>query len=270
MTGSESLVRGATAPKKDIAATLYRSVFPQDPVWIILLSEALTFALALVLGLPALEFAAVVVVPTPLLLVLLILRTRRLWPAQEAIICINLTASDRWRENLGGRMPATPGQARSWLERHAEASAPPNTWAGMLLTAGRREEAREAISRLPSESAHDRHRLRELELALAIDEGRPLDTVAADDALRADKETSPAVRDLHLAYHAALMAVDRGGDGIAPLTAARAVAGPLPAGYHRRILVRRFQSALLAALLGAWLLAAILVGMATSGGVVWF
>lgn len=270
MIGAEGYAVGSTNRGGNVASTLYRNAFPREPLWIAVVGEALTFGLALGFGLPPAQFAALVLVPTPLLLVLLTARRIRLWPAQEAITWINLSASDRWRETLGGRMPANPSQARAWLERHPEGSAPPSTRAGMLLTAGRRDEAREVMSRMPSGSPHDLHLLRELELSLAIDEGRPVDTAAADDALRADTETSPAERELHLAYHAALLAVQRGDDGITPLTPALAGAGRIPPRYRRRILVWRFRAALLAAWLGIWLIAAMLVGMATSGGVVWF
>ncbi|MGA3029141.1 MAG: hypothetical protein ABSE58_00200 [Candidatus Limnocylindrales bacterium] len=270
MTGS-GIYSGVAADRRpDPYAALYRSVFPRDPAWLFVLGPALAVALGLFLGLAAVPFAVVVLVPAPLVLTLLVVRGRRLWPAQEALMWPSLIYTDQWRSEFGGSPPRTPRRAQEWLEKHPAGSVPPATRAGMLLTARRLDDAREAISNLPSDSAHDSHRRLDLELALDAKEGRPLDTTAANDALRADDGTPQVERELHLAYHAALLAVDRGGDGIAPLTAARAAAGRMPSGYRRRILAWRYRYVGGALAVGAWLIAALLVGMATSGGVVWF
>jgi len=270
VTGSDSYAGAAAVHRPDAYAVLNRSVFPKDSAWLFVLGPALTFGLGLVLGLPAVQFALLVLVPTPLLLTLLAVRGRNLWPAQEAIMWPSLIYTFHWRTDFGGDPPRTPRQAVEWLERHPAGTVPPGTSAGLLLIAGRLDDAREAISKLPSETPHDHHRRLDLELALDAREGRPLDTTAADEALRADISLPAVERDLHLAYHAAVMAIDRGGDGIAPLTAARALAGPLPAGHRRRILAWRYRYVGGALAVGVWLIAALLVGMATSGGVVWF
>jgi type IV secretory pathway TrbF-like protein len=47
-------------------------------------------------------------------------------------------------------------------------------------------------------------------------------------------------------------------------------AGRLPAAYARRIWTGRLMSVIVAVAIGVWVLAAMLVGLATAGGVVWF
>ena len=58
--------------------------------------------------------------------------------------------------------------------------------------------------------------------------------------------------------------------GVRPLVAARASAGPMPRAFARRIRLVRYRGVIAALVIGAWLLAAVLVGAATAGGVVWF
>lgn len=265
-----SLTRGIPGRRPDPYEALYRSVFPREPAWLFVLGPALAVVLGLALGLAAVPFAVLVLVPAPVILSLLVARRRSLWPAQEALMWPSLICTDQWRSEFGGSPPRTPQRAQEWLEKHPVGSVAPATRAGMLLTAGRLEEARAAVSELPSDSAHDSHRRLDLERALDGREGRPLDMRAADEALRADTAMPAVERDLHLAYHAALIAADSGGDGIAPLVAARAAAGRMPTGYGRRILIFRYKNPLAAIAVGIWLIAALLVGMATSGGVVWF
>jgi len=239
-------------------------------VWPFVVGPLASFVVALGLALPAVPFAAVVLVPTPLLLALVVYRGRRLWPAQECLAWINLVGSDAWRAEVGERMPGTAAQSKAWLQRHPEGSASESFRAGVMLAAGRLAEAREAMTGLPTGSARERHRRLDLEIALDAKEGRPLDIAAADDALREDVEMPEVEKGLHLAYHAALLAADLGRDCVTPLVAARALAGPIPPGYARRMWLTRYRAVIAALVIGAWLLAAVLVGAATSGGVVWF
>ena len=270
MTGSDARGAGRQTPRTNASVALNRGVFLPNHIGLVVAGQLLAFALAFVMSLPAVLFAVVMLVPVPLLQAIVVFSGRRLWPAQEAILWLYLTTADEWRRTRGETMPRTPSQAKAWLRRNPEGSAPDEARAGILLVAGRLAEGGEAISRLPTESARDRLRRLDLELALATMEGGPLDTTAADAAMRADIETPSVERDLHLAYHAALKAIDSGGDAIETLTRARLAAGRLPAAYARRIWTGRLMGVMAAVAIGVWVLAAMLVGLATAGGVVWF
>lgn len=270
MTRSAGFVAGRPPRRDDAYALLYRSVFDSTRVWPVVVGPLVCFVVALGFALPAVPFAAVVLLPTPLLLALLVFRGRRLWPAQECLAWLNMIGSDAWRSEVGERMPGSAAQAKAWLQRHPEGSAADSFRAGAMLAAGWPVDAREALNRLPTGSARERHRRFDLEMALDAKEGRPLDVAAADAALREDAEMPGVEKGLHLAYHAALLAADRGGDCVRPLVAARASAGPMPRAFARRIRLVRYRGVIAALVIGAWLLAAVLVGAATAGGVVWF
>ena len=126
------------------------------------------------------------------------------------------------------------------------------------------------IARLQVETAGQRHRRADLELAAEVTDGLPLDTAAADEAIRSDPDEPPALVAAHLAYHAALKVVAAGGDGTAPLAAVRPSLGRLPSEVILRLWFSRLYYAVVSALIGAWLLACVVVGLGTAGGVVWF
>jgi hypothetical protein len=133
--------------------------------------------------------AVLALVPVPVLQLLLVLRDRRSWPAQEAYL---------------------------WLD---------------LATAHQRE--------------------------------------GPADAKSEHSEAQPVERQLRSAAQAALTAAARGDDPIAPLAAARAVLGRPPLRYYVPVLTDRYRAVGAALLAGVWVLVAIFVAMAASGGVVW-
>jgi hypothetical protein len=268
MTVSDAFVARTSRPNAYVALT--RQVFGPNLLIPVALAQLVCLLAGWILGLPAVPFAALVLLPGPLFLAAAAVARRHRWPAQEAVIWLNLIAADKWAEKYGQRIPATPGRAKTWLARHPAGAAPDSAIAVALLEAGRLVEAREVASRLPTGSAHERHQRLEIELALAAHTGQSIDTSAADEATREDTEIGDVERVLELAYHAAALAIDQGGDGIAPLAAGRLAAGPMPVPYRKKVLLARFWNVAASLAIGLWLLAAVLVGMATAGGVVWF
>jgi hypothetical protein len=115
-----------------------------------------------------------------------------------------------------------------------------------------------------------RRRRLEVELVADAGEGLPIDTTAAEISIREDPELAPVEVAMLVAYYRALAEVDGGGDGLPPLLAARASLGRLPSDIAWRLWLGRFQYAAVSLIVGAWLLVTVLVGLATSGGVVWF
>jgi len=230
----------------------------------------LLLILGLAVGVPGLALLVMLLIPTPAIETLIALRYRDLWPAQEVLGRLNWEALDHWRENVGGRYPSNRRQIEEWLDRHPEGTVPAAARAGLLLVSGRVAEGRRTIASLPVETQHQRHQRAELELSADALEGLPLDTTAADGAIRSDLDLSPAITAAHLAYHAALKAVASGGDGVARLTEARPLVGALPPALVRRLWLNRLRYAVASAAGGAWLLLCLVVGLGTSGGVVWF
>ncbi len=214
--------------------------------------------------------AAAVLVPMPVLLALLAVRSRSRWPAQEVLAWLDLVAATEWRTQTGSRMPRNSVQADEWLRRHAETEVPPAAWISALLMAGRPDEARPRIDALPGSTAAQLHSRLDFELAADAAGGRAIDISAVDDAAGRDTAADPAARVVHLAYHASVAAASRGIDGLPSLAAARPALGRLPAALTPRLALLRFRYAAVSASFGAWLLAATLIGLATAGGVVWF
>ena len=214
--------------------------------------------------------AALVLIPTPALLALAARRGRARWPAQDVLVWLHRQAAAEWRADTSSRMPRNKFEAGDWLGRHSETDVAPDCWAAALLMAGRFDEARERIARLPAETPGQLHRRLDLEQAADAAEGRPFDTAAAVAAISSDREASAAQRTADIANHEAIAAVGRGLDGLPILAAARPALGRLPFGLTLQLYSIRFRYAAISALFGAWLLAAILVGLATAGGVVWF
>ena len=217
-----------------------------------------------------LAVAAVVLLPTPAVLVLQSLRGRANWAAQDVLGWLEREAAAQWRDATATRMPRDSTQAGSWLASHRESDVPSHFWVAALLMAGRVGEARGRIARLAAETPAQLHRRLDLQLAADAADGRPIETAAADDAAAADSVAAPVTRAVHLAYHASVAAASHGSDGLPALAAARPALGRLPAGLTLQLYSTRFRYAAISALFGAWLLAAILVGMGTAGGVVWF
>ena len=217
-----------------------------------------------------LVIAAAVLIPTPMLLALQAFRKRANWTAQDVLGWLDREAAVEWHDATGTAMPRNSAAAVAWLAAHVEGSVPADCWAAALLMAGRVNGARERVARLPDETPARVHRRLDLQLAADSSDGRVVDGEEADDAVRDDPNATTAKRAVHLAYHASVAAVSRGADGLAELAAARPAIGRLPVGLTLRLLVIRFRFAAISALFGAWLLVAVLVGLATSGGVVWF
>jgi hypothetical protein len=213
--------------------------------------------------------AAAVLVPTPAVLVLQSLRGRANWAAQDVLGWLDRDAAAQWRDATATRVPRNSAQAGVWLASHRESDVPSGVWVTALLMAGRVDEARGRIARLPAETPAQLHRRLDLQLAADAADGRPIAAASADDAAAADSVAAPVTRAVHLAYHASVAAASHGGDGLPALAAARPALGRLPAGLTLQLYSIRFRFAAISALFGAWLLAAILVGMGTAGGAVW-
>jgi hypothetical protein len=219
----------------------------------------------------AVEVAAVLI-PTPALLAIFALRGRSAWPAQGLLGWLDREAAAQWQSDTTSRMPHSSPQASAWLNGRTEEDVAADAWVAALLMAGRVDEARERIGRLPAATPAQLHRQCDLLLAADSADGRPIETraTAADEAASSDETALPATRTVHLAYHAAVVATARGSDGLGLLAAARPVLGRLPSRLSLQLWVIRFRFVAASLLFGAWLLVAILVGLATSGGIVWF
>ena len=215
---------------------------------------------------------ATVLIPTPALLATFALRGRSTWPAQALLGWLDREAALQWQSETASRMPRSSPQAIAWMNARAEDAVQADAWVAALLMAGRIDEARERIGRLPAATPAQLHRQCDLLLAADSSDGRPIETraTAADEAASSDETAMPAIRTVHLAYHAAVVATARGSDGLGLLAAARPVLGRLPSRLSLQLFVIRFRFVAVSLLFGAWLLVAILVGLATSGGVVWF
>jgi hypothetical protein len=230
----------------------------------------LFLGIGLLAGLHGALIGLLVLLPAPALGVALGLRGRRRWPAQDIVWWMSRRDATDWRRAVGGSAPRNAPGARAWLEADPEGSTPAWARAKVMLLAGRIPSARQTIAAMAVDTPTDRWRRLELELTADAYEGRPIDTTAVDASIREDPDRSPQEAALHLAYHEALVEVDGGRDGLPPLLAARASLGRLPPDLARRLWVARFRYAAISLFVGAWLLVAILVALATSGGVVWF
>jgi len=217
-----------------------------------------------------LAVAAAVLIPTPTLLVLQALRGRSNWAAQDVLGWLQRAIAAEWRAATGSPMPRNRSEARAWLGRRSETDMAPDWWAAALLVAGRVGEARERIARLSVETPGQLHRRLDLEQAADAAEGLPIDSAAAVAAISSDAGATATRRTADTAYHESVAAVSRGSDGPPILAAARPALGRLPLALSLQLYAIRFRYAAISALFGAWMLAAILVGLATAGGVVSF
>ena len=217
----------------------------------------------------ALVTIAAVLIPTPALLAMNVLRGRANWAAQDLLGWIDREAAAQWRDGTETPMPDNRAAAVAWLARHVEGDVPADLWAAALLMAGRTDEARDRIARLEAATPAQIHRRRDLQLAVDATDGRAIDSGPSDEAASSDPAAARAAVAAHLGYHAAVAAESRGADGLAILVAARPALGRLPVRLTLRLAVIRFRFAAISALFGAWLLVAIVVGLGSSGGVVW-
>lgn len=213
---------------------------------------------------------AMLLIPTPVIEALIVLRYRNLWPAQEVLGRVDWEALEEWSEEGGGRHPSNRRQMEEWLNRHPEGSVPATLRARALLMCGRVAEGRRAIANLPVETPQQRHRRADLEFAADVLDGPPIDTTAADLAIKSDLSLSPALAVAHVAYHAALEAVAGGGDGVVQLSDARPLIGEFPPALVRRVWLGRLRFVISSVVFGAWLWACLVVGLGTASGVVWF
>jgi hypothetical protein len=238
------------------------------PVGVAVLAPVVLATVGLAGHIPGTALAALVLLPTPLVEALMALRTRREWAAQEVLGWLDWTTVKDWRERAGGKRPRSPIEARAWLAANDSASVPAIARANMLILAFRPAEARDTIAALPAGTPREHRERLELELDADAFELRPLEFGALDEATRADGALSSAERAARLAYHAALAAVARGGDGLAELAVARAAINPLPPDLLRRVWLGRLRFAVLAVVLEVWILVAILVALSTASGTV--
>jgi hypothetical protein len=269
-------VRPRSASRLDPAVALRRQVSGYGSlegrllVAIAVLGPLLFLGLGLVLGLHGAATALLVLVPTPALGVGLGIRSRHRWPALDVITWQRWQIASTWQREVGGSLPRNAAGAGAWLETHPEGSVPTWARATMLLLAGRVSLAQETIAAMPESTPKERRLRLDLQLAADAAAGLPLDATAADAALREDRDQAPTEVAVHLAYHQAIVEVARDGDGLPALLAVRPLLDPLPPDLVRRLWVARFQYSATSLLVGVWLLAMVLVGLATSGGVVWF
>lgn len=276
MTAEAGEARLQSARRPDPSIALRRQVFGIGPlaarllVIVAIIGPLLLLGLGLLLGLHGAATAVLVLLPTPALGVALGLRDRKRWPALDVIWWQSRHDAATWKLEVGGSPPRNAGGAREWLRVHPEGSAPAWAQVTVRILAGRVYSARQAIAAMPVETPGDRRRRLELELVADAHEGLPIDTTAVDAAIREDPEQPAEEVAVHLAYHEALVEADRGGDGLPALLAARASLGRMPSDLARRLWLHRFRYAAGSFAVGAWLLAMVLVGLATSGGAVWF
>jgi hypothetical protein len=235
-----------------------------------LTGPVLFLAIGLLAGMHGAAVALLVLLPTPVLGVAIGLGRRAVWPALDVVSWLDRQAAADWRRDVGGSAPRNASAALAWLEIHPAGSAPEWARATVLVLAGRIPAARQAISAMPVDTPRARRRRLELELMADAGAGLPIDTTAVEDSIREDSDLAPADVAVRLAYYRALAEVDGGGDGLPPLVAARASFGRLPSDLAWRLWLVRFQYAAASLIAGAWLLVTVLVGLATSGGVVWF
>jgi len=97
-----------------------------------------------------------------------------------------------------------------------------------------------------------------------------MDGVAADRAVSREPTASFGELAANPADRSSVRAGDREVDGLPGRASARLATGRPGPGSALRVWLVRFRFAVVTALFGPWLLAAILVGLATAGGVVWF
>jgi hypothetical protein len=230
----------------------------------------LFLAIGLLAGAHGAAVALLVLLPTPALGVALGLSRRAVWPALDVLSWLDRQAAADWRREVGGSAPRNASAARAWLEIHPAGSAPEWARATALVLAGPIPAARQAISAMPVDVPEARRRRLELALVADANEGLPIDTTAVEPSIREDPDLAPDDVVVRLAYYRALAEVDGGRDGLPPLLAARASLGRLPTDLAWRLWLVRFQYAAASLLTGAWLLVTVLVGLATSGGAVWF
>jgi hypothetical protein len=230
----------------------------------------LFLSIGLLAGMHGAAVALLVLLPTPALGLVVGLGRRAVWPALDVISWLDRQAAAEWRREVGGPAPRNASGARAWLESHPAGSAPEWAIATALVLAGRIPSARQAISAMPLDTPGARRRRFELELVAAAGEGLPIDPSAVEASIREDSGLAPEDVAVRLAYYRALAEIDRGGSGLLPLLAARASLGRMPSDLALRQWLARFQYAAVSLTVGAWLLVTVLVGLATSGGVVWF
>jgi hypothetical protein len=276
MSAGVGEAHGSSARRRNPYLTLQqeirgRGTLENRLLFVVALAGPLLFlAIGLLAGTHGAAVALLVLLPTPALGVALGLGRRAVWPALDVISWLDRQAAADWRREVGGSAPRNASGARAWLEIYPAGSAPEWARATALVLAGRIPGARQAISAMALDTVEARRRRLELELVADAVEGLPIDTTAVEASIREDPDLAPEDAAVRLAYYRALAEVDGGRDGLPPLLAVRASLGRLPTDLAWRLWLVRFQYAAASLLIGAWLLVTVLVGLATSGGAVWF
>ena len=276
MSVGVSEAHGSSARRRNPYLTLRQEILGRGALetrllFAVALAGPLLFlTIGLLAGMHGATVALLVLLPTPALGVAIGVNHRAVWPALDVISWLDRQAGADWRREVGGSAPRNASAALAWLETHPAGSAPEWARATVLVLAGRIPAAHQAISAMPVDTPGARRRRLELELVADAGEGLPIDTTAVETSIREDPALAPEDVAVRLAYCRALAEIDRGGDGLPPLLAARASLGRLPSDLAWRLWLGRFQYAAASLLTGAWLLVTVLVGLATSGGAVWF
>jgi hypothetical protein len=100
---------------------------------------------------------------------------RRVATAYAVLTAASEPIRARWRDEIGGRYPRTVAEAEQWLAKHSP--SPQTDWAraNILVRMGRVADARDVISRLPSQTALDQLYRADAMNELAVIERRPVD-----------------------------------------------------------------------------------------------
>jgi hypothetical protein len=183
--------------------------------------------------------AAFAVVGVELSYVVMPARIRRAW---EGWSIVGDSELKRWRATFGTPVPVGTAAVQRWLDAHPE--TPENRWAlsELLVIAGRMEDARAVIQRLPESTATERFERTHQNGYVDWVEGRDIDLdQQAAEAETVGEPESPErwiARAMVASARARDLAV-RGGDWAEPLIDVRLRSGHLANGLLRNELRRR-------------------------------
>ena len=281
MSGVESprARAGDVSPSEVLQARLYPGTRVQSAALLTLAvaGQVLLFAVGLKAEVAGIVLLSMLLIPVPGIEVLIALRHRHLWSAQEVMSWIAWEAAEDWRDSGGGMYPSNRRQIEVWLNGHSDDGRSAARRARVLILAGRPAEARRVVANLPVETPRQRQIRANLQFAADALEGVPLDAAAASPAAAAGPSAAVAGSDLsrasvaaHVAYRAALADVAAGGGGLDRLTEARQFLGAFPPALLRRLWLDRMRYAVSSAVGGLWLWVGLFVALGSSGGVVWF
>ena len=174
--------------------------------------------------------------------------SRRLRHAMDGFSVLGSYEAQRWKETTSSPIPTSLAAAQGWLDAHPE--TPQSQWARveLLAWAGRLDEARAAIERMPDDTPQDRlDRVVASTLVSWVADGEDSITelraaAATFGQLGADERR---IADAHVAYAEAQRAEASGHDWAQPLIALRNRVEPQFRVWHRDMWWPRFRLMLL-------------------------